>query len=498
VIRFATAIAVLACLWSATSAAAATLQPIGDFAAPVYVTSDPGNPERLFVVERTGKVLRLEGGSTSVFADLSSLVECEGSCLSNSERGLLSIALAPDFDSSGRLYVDYANGNDGVIHVSELRAVGGTSVPLSSLREVLAIPHPTEGNHNGCQLQFGPEGMLFVSTGDGGGENDVKHNAQNLETGLGKILRVNPDPGGPLIPAGNPFAGVAGDYAPIWSYGLRNPFRFSFDRLTGAIFIGDVGQDKREEVDYQGAPGLGDAVNYGWNCMEGTITGPGTDEGCPGVPSDFVAPIFDYTHEEGRCAIIGGYVVRDPGLTGLYGRYLYGDFCSGEIRSFDPSRPYETDRSEGLKVESVNSFGEDSCGRLYVVSNEGPVSRLVGPAPTDCSRPPVPTSARAVSYVGIKAHGRRVRRNQRALITAWVSPCAGRKGEGVKLFEGARHLATRHLDRACTVRFRPRIRHRARFRAYVGEDTTYVAAISRRLGIRIDHRHRARRPGRPG
>jgi Glucose / Sorbosone dehydrogenase len=500
VIRLATAIAVLGCLCSAASAGAATLQPIGNFEAPIYVTSDPGNPERLFVVERGGQIEEVRDGVASAFADLRSLIS------QGQEGGLLSIALSPDFDASGRLYVDYTGKTEpGEIHVAELRA-SGNAAPSGSLRNLLTIEHPEDTNHYGGQLQFGPEGLLFISTGDGGGANDEHHNAQNLTTGLGKILRIDPNPSGVLaytVPAGNPFAGIPADYEPIWSYGLRNPFRFSFDSSTGGLFIGDVGQSQREEVDFAAAPGLGGGANYGWNCMEGSLekTVPPAEEDpqCAShSPSEFVKPIFDYPHEDGRCAIIGGYVVRDPSLTGLYGRYLYGDLCTGQVRSFDPSKPAATDRSEGLAIANLNSFGEDACGRLYVVSGNGAVSRLVGPEPADCSRFGSVQKPRAVSFIGIKAHGRRVRRGQRALITAFVSPCAGRKGEPVKLFEGARHLATRRLDRACTVRFRPKIRHRTRFRAFIGEDSTYVAAISRKLRIAIDHRRRARQPGRAG
>jgi glucose/arabinose dehydrogenase len=498
--RLATAIAAIACLCSAASAGAATLQPIGNFEAPIYVTSDPGNPERLLVVERGGKIEEVRDGAVSTFADLSSLVGTEG------EGGLLSIAPAPDFNASGRLFVDYTGEEspDQKIHVAELRA-SGTTAPIGSLRNLLTIEHPEDKNHYGGQLQFGPEGMLFISTGDGGGANDEHHNAQNMETGLGKVLRIDPNPSGTLpytVPAGNPFAGVPGDYEPIWSLGLRNPFRFSFDRATGGLFIGDVGQSQREEVDFAAAPGLGGGANYGWNCMEGSLPGPGgalEDPQCPENAGKFVPPIFEYeTHSEGRCAIIGGYVVRDPSLAGLYGRYLYGDLCTGQIRSFDPSKPAATDRPEGLTVGNLNSFGEDACGRLYAVSGNGAVSRLVGPEPADCSRFGSAPPPRALSFIGIKAHGRHVRRGQRALITAFVSPCAGRKGEPVKLFEGRRHLATRRLDRACTARFRPKIRHRTRFRAFIAEDSTYVAAISRKLRIAIDHRRQARRPGRGG
>jgi hypothetical protein len=486
------------------TAGAATLQPIGNFEQPIFVTSDPGNPDRLFVVERKGEIVEVQNGTQSVFADIRSLVGCESSC--TGERGLLSIALAPDFDSSGRLFVDYAeSGEPGEIHIAELRASGGTAL-LSTPRNLLTIPHPNQTNHYGGQLQFGPEGNLFISTGDGGGGNDQEHNAQNPKTGLGKILRIDPDPSGVLqytVPPGNPFAGVAGDYAPIWSYGLRNPFRFSFDRLTGDLWIGDVGQDQREEVDYAAAPGLGGGANYGWNCYEGAIGGPKTDEGCGAAPpTAFVKPVFDYPHTDPGgggafgCAIIGGYVVRDASLGDLYGRYLYGDLCSGQLRSFSLGNPYGSDRGEGLAVENLNSFGQDSCGRVYVVSGSGTVSRLVGPAPAACAT----TAAASLlpSFVGIKALRRKVRRNKRALITVWVSPCAGRRGQPVTLLRGRTRLGTRRLDRACSALFRPRIRHRWVFRASIRSDGAYVADKSRRLKIAILRRHPAAERRRQG
>ncbi len=494
-LRIICAMAISSVLLGAASAHAASLQPIGSFNQPIYVTSDPGNANRLFVVERTGKIEQVSGGVTTLFADLSSKVECGTTC--SGERGLLSIALAPDFDSSGRLYVDYANNNDGTIHVSELRA-SGSSAPLSSLREVLAIPHPEYSNHNGGQLQFGPEGLLYISTGDGGGGNDVNENAQDRTKGLGKILRIDPDPSGLLpytVPAGNPFAGIVGDYAPIWSYGLRNPFRFSFDKLTGDMVIGDVGEAKWEEVDWAPAPALGAGADYGWNCREGLIAGPATDPQCATPPAaGFVNPVFVYPHTDPGggaafgCAIIGGYVVRDQSLGGLYGRYLYADHCSGQLRSLELANPAASDRSEGIAVEEIDSFGEDSCGRIYVVSGAGTVSRLIGSTPAVCEA----AAPLSPSFIGIRPQHRAVKRRGRALITAWVSPCQGRKGEPVKLLRSGRHIATRRLDLACSVRFRPRIVHAASFRATVGEDTTYVAATSRRLRIRVDHRRPAK------
>jgi hypothetical protein len=491
------------------TASALTLRPIGFFNQPIYVTSDPGNPNRLFVVERTGKIELVQGGSVSTFADLSSIVECcEG------ERGLWSMALAPDYDTTGRFYVDYSGKEEpGEIHVDELTA-DGDSASLSTRRSLLTIPHAEAEDHYSGQLQFGPDRDLYISTGDGGGPNDKFHNAQNLTKPLGKILRIHPNPEGPepfyTIPADNPFVAIKGDYAPIWSYGLRNPFRFSFDRLTGDMVIGDVGQDKVEEVDW--APSLasgmvgGAGANYGWNCREGLIEGPG-DDLPPGecAASSFTEPVFDYPHTPdsdlggsvNRCAIIGGYVARDPSFGSLYGRYLYGDLCSGEIRSLDLSDPFGSDRSAGLHVDNLNSFGEDSCGRLYVVSGDGEVYRIEGTTPAFCppqQQPPTTEPLpRPTPFVGIRPQRRRVERGKVALLTVWVSPCDKRKGQPVKLLRDGRPNGSRFLSRACTARFLPRVRRGTTFTAAVPEDGEYLSAESRHLKIRIEHHLRRHR-----
>lgn len=339
------ALAVSFSLLCAAGASAATLEPVGSFEQPIFVTSDPGNAERLFVVEREGRVMEVDGGAISQLADLTSLVSC---C--ESERGLLSIALAPDFDASGRFFAAYtgkaaAGGAEGDVHVDAFHHEGGSLV-----REpILSVDHSVNANHNGGQLEFGSDGYLYVSTGDGGGGGDPFESGQDLGSLLGKILRVEPR---------------AGAEAEIWSYGLRNPWRFSFDRMTGDMVIGDVGQSAREEVDLapSPAPGVvgGKGVNYGWNCREGFIayTSPGAS--CAGA-GGFTDPVFDYPHAdpgEGKahgCAITGGYVVRDPSLGGLYGRYLYADFCAGEIRSLllpaGAGGLATDDRAEGLDVE---------------------------------------------------------------------------------------------------------------------------------------------------
>jgi hypothetical protein len=481
------------------AAPAASLQPIGSFEKPIYVSSDPGNPERLFVVERAGLIKQVQNGAVSTFADLTKAVGCpesgpeKGICAG--ERGLLSIALAPDFDTTGRLYVDYADNASGLIHIAELLAVGGTAI-FSVPHDLLTIPHAEESNHNGGQLQFGPEGNLFIATGDGGGSNDQHENAQSLERLLGKILRIAPLVGGGYtVPAGNPFPNATAPFSTIFSYGLRNPYRFSFDRLSGAIAIGDVGQEKWEEVDYASAPGLGGGADYGWNCREGFEPGPATDPECATPPAGGITnPIFAYPHKSPGnggyfgCAIVGGYVVRDPGLGALSGRYLYGDYCNSELRSFIPGLPSaSSDRSEELTVPKLVSFGEDSCGRLYTVSELGQVSRMVGAQPTACFATGTTTLLKP-SFAGIKALRRRVVRGGKALITAYVSPCVGRKGEPIKLFRGRSHIGTRHLDRACTARFRQKIGRPWTFRVSIAADDTFQAASSRLLKIRIAHR----------
>jgi hypothetical protein len=501
-------------LLGASSAQALTLERVGgSFDQPIYVTSDPGDANRLFVVEREGTIEKVEGGVTNKFADLSSEVECGGGC--QGERGLMSIAMAPDFDTSGRFYADYANDEDGTIHVAELVATGPKheSALGATPKDLLAIPHPIESNHNGGQLQFGPDGNLYISTGDGGGGNDQFHNAQNLQKPLGKILRIRPNPGGSppyTVPSGNPFAAVAGDYAPIWSYGLRNPFRFSFDSLSGDLVIGDVGQDAREEIDVARSPAPGTVggagANYGWNCREGFIAGPADDPECASPPlGGFTEPVFDYSHTPDpdiggteRCAIIGGYVVRDRSLGDLYGRYLYGDLCVGLIRSLDLANPVSSDRSEGIKVNNLNSFGEDSCGRIYAIDGGGGVYRLVGPTPAVCSlsTPPLPQPETRPplkpTFVGIKPQRRRVERGRRALLTVFVSPCTGRRGETVTLLRNGHSNGSRFLSRACTARFVPQIHTGTTFAAITHVARGYEAGKSRRLTIRIAHRRRHR------
>jgi len=339
------------------------------------VTAPPGDKRRLFVVEQTGRIRLLKRGKlkSRPFLDLSSQVSCCG------EQGLLSMAFAPDYASSKLFYVDYTN-RQGDTRVVEYRAASADRADPSSARVVLAVDQP-EPNHNGGLLVFGPDKLLYVGLGDGGGADDQhgsRGNGQNRGVLLGKILRIDPRQSGSRsysVPSSNPFVGRSGLRPEIWAYGLRNPWRFSFDRSKGDLVIGDVGQETREEVDF--APrsrGAGRGVNYGWRVREGKIQNPAyPDERVSGA----VGPVLDYSHSSGRCSITGGYVVRDRRVPGLYGRYVYGDYCGGRLMSvrLKPGKA-RSNRSLGITVPSLSSFGEDAVGRVYVTSSEGAVYRF--------------------------------------------------------------------------------------------------------------------------
>ncbi|HEX5609319.1 MAG TPA: PQQ-dependent sugar dehydrogenase [Solirubrobacterales bacterium] len=352
------------------------LKQVGNFDAPVHVTGAPGYPRLLFVVEQQGRVIVLRGGKRvgRPFLDLRSLVGFDGG-----ERGLLSIAFPPDYRASGRFYVYYTD-NAGNIRVDEFKRRTPTRAASGSRRPVIEIPHPVNSNHNGGQLQFLGD-LLYLGTGDGGSGGDPPNNAQNKEVLLGKLLRIDPRASGGQpysVPPSNPFVGRPGRDE-IYSYGLRNPFRFSFDTVTAAqprIAIGDVGQGIYEELDYTTVAAASGA-NFGWDAFEGfapyTEDNSGTAD-----PGGTVKPIFAYPHSRGgSCSITGGYVVADPALRSLYKRYLYADFCEGQLRSLVPhlSRASD-DRKLGLSVESPSSFGEDERGHVYVTSLAGPVYRL--------------------------------------------------------------------------------------------------------------------------
>lgn len=353
------------------------LKRIGNFDEPTYVTGEPGFPKLLFVVEQEGAVAVLREGRRLAhpFLDIRGLVGAGG------ERGLLSIAFPPDYRQSGRFYAYYTD-RAGNIRIDEFRRASPTRARTGSRRTVIEVPHPVNANHNGGQLQF-LGNLLYLGTGDGGSGGDPPNNAQSKESLLGKILRIDPRPHDGrsyTVPSDNPFVGRPGRDE-IYSYGLRNPFRFSFDTTTGAeprLAIGDVGQNRFEELDYTTVAGAA-AANFGWDAFEGYHRYEEENSGTPD-PGNVTKPIMAYEHgrDGGSCTIIGGYVVGPGGPAPLRGRYLYADYCSGILRSLAPHlRRASDDRKTGLEVAYPTSFGEDGRGRIYVCSQEGPVYRLV-------------------------------------------------------------------------------------------------------------------------
>jgi glucose/arabinose dehydrogenase len=357
-LTLALALAALAALVIGTAAEAKPrikLKRIGRFSAPTYVTSAPGIGG-VVVVERGGRIRLVQGRKRRTFTNIGGNVSTGG------ERGLLSVAFAPDYASSRLLYV-YFTDRSGDIVIAEMRAdADGRHAAPTSLRPLVVVPHPNHSNHNGGQLQFGPDGMLYAGTGDGGGAGDAPDNAQNPNSRLGKLLRINPA------------SGAVG----IHSIGLRNPYRFSFDSISDPgqtrLVIGDVGQNRFEEIDYLPFAAASGA-NFGWNDFEGFAPFPGAH---PPTPGGTVKPIKIYALSGGKCALIGGYVVRDSRLRSLFRRYVYGDFCAGKIRSLIPRLGgARKDRGTGLRVPNLSSFGETANGTLYAISLSGPVYRFV-------------------------------------------------------------------------------------------------------------------------
>jgi hypothetical protein len=363
---------------SASQPDGVALKQVGSFDHPVYVAGAPGFPKLLFVVEQPGRVMAMSKGRKlpRPFLDLRSQVGYDGG-----ERGLLSIAFADDYPQSKSFYV-YYNDKAGNIRVDEFKRRSALRAAGGSQRDVIEIPHPVNANHNGGQMQFF-DGLLYFGTGDGGSGGDPPNNAQNTDALLGKLLRIDPRPadGQPYsVPASNPFVGRPGRDE-IYSYGLRNPFRFSIDTVSAKqprIAIGDVGQNQFEELDYTTLAAASGA-NFGWDAFEGLA--PYRDENSGTAdPGGTVKPILAYPHSRGgsSCSIIGGYVVRDRTLPSLYKRYVYADYCEGQLRSLVPHlKRASGDHKLGLAVESPTSFGEDDAGHLYVASQAGPVYRLV-------------------------------------------------------------------------------------------------------------------------
>lgn len=331
---------------------------------PVYVTHAGDGSNRLFVVERHGKIRVLENGVLweDPFLDIDSLIDSGGQ-----EQGLLSLAFHPRFPDDRRVFVDYTNNNGDTVVAAYQVSVGLDRVEPDTGQILMTIPQPY-GNHNGGQLQFGPDGYLYIGTGDGGAANDPEGNGQNPASLLGKMLRISVDFGEPYtVPADNPFIGDSSVRPEVWAIGLRNPWRFSFDRLTGDLYIGDVGQNKFEEIDFEPAGSSG-GLNFGWNVMEGVHCFE--RDSCE--QAGLTLPITEYGRESG-CSVTGGYVYRGQAYPQLNGVYFYADYCTGNIWGLRIGEAPVLVAQSGL---NVSSFGEDEAGELYVVNLQGSVYRL--------------------------------------------------------------------------------------------------------------------------
>lgn len=334
------------------------LEPVlTDLAGPVYVTHAGDGSQRLFILEQAGRILVLQPGGTvpSVFLDIQARI------LSGGEQGLLGLAFHPDFARNRRFFVNYTRDPDGTTVIAEYRA-SVLNPDLADIQEIvlLTIIQPFS-NHNGGMLVFGPDGLLYIATGDGGAGNDPDNRSQNPNDLLGKILRLDINqPQSASVPysspPGNPFFGDISGRDEVFAFGLRNPWRFSFDRVTHELYVGDVGQDEREEVDIVTIGG-----NYGWRVFEGSLCTDLDPVAC--VADNFITPLIEYDHMQGRCSITGGNVYRGNALTLPTGAYVYGDFCTGEIFLHENGEQTVVLDTDLL----LASFGEDEAGEIYVV-----------------------------------------------------------------------------------------------------------------------------------
>ena len=350
----------------------AALQPvITGLKSPLYVTGSGDGSGRLFVVEQGGRILSWKHGRHRVFLNMRDLIDSGG------EMGLLGLAFDPHFKDNGRFYVNYTSGGMFMgleTVIAEFRAVGKSLMVVDENNEklIMRIPQPFT-NHNGGQLAFGPDGMLYIGLGDGGLAYDPLGSGQDLSSLLGKILRIDVHPAqyGPayVVPPDNPFVGKEGARSEIWAYGFRNPWRFSFDAVSGRLYAGDVGERSREEIDLVRRSG-----NYGWSTMEGDICTPGVKD-CD--PKAYVSPILAYGRSEGQ-SVIGGYVYRGKAVPALDGRYIFGDYGSGRIWAVTLA-PDGSALDRTLLFDThmhISSFGVDDDQALYVVDRAGTVYRL--------------------------------------------------------------------------------------------------------------------------
>lgn len=340
---------------------------------PISIFAPRDGSQRVFVLEQRGRVRLVRGGTLleAPVLDITDRVSCCG------ERGLLDLTFDPDFDVNQHVYVNYTDrSGDTVIARFTAADASAEQIDRSTERVLMKVQQPF-GNHNGGQLRFGPDGKLYIALGDGGAAGDPGNRAQRLDTLLGKILRIDIDGDPYAIPSDNPFVGVDGARGEIWAYGLRNPWRFSFDRTTGDLWIADVGQGRVEEVDFAPSTSRG-GENYGWRKMEGSSC----FEPASGCRSpDLVLPVVEYEHDEG-CSVTGGYVYRGRSHRELRGAYIFGDFCSGTIWTARRGEDGRWSREVLMRTAlTITSFGETSAGEILVLDYSGTLYRLGSAAP---------------------------------------------------------------------------------------------------------------------
>jgi hypothetical protein len=355
-----------------TGEGARLLEIASGLSFPLYLTAPAGDLSRLFIVEKTGAIRIVKDGTllAAPFLDISAKVS------TGDEQGLLGLAFPPDYASSGHFMVHYTD-TAGDTHLSVFQVSSNPDLADPASEQVILSADQPFTNHNGGQLAFGPDGFLYMGLGDGGGADDPGGRGQDLSDLLGSILRLDVQSGASFtVPPDNPFVGQPSSRPEVWSYGLRNPWRFSFDRANGDLYIGDVGQNEVEEIDVAAAAeGAGKGVNYGWSIMEGNecLGGGQCDQ------TGLTLPTLQYLHTEG-CSVIGGYVYRGSALPALQGSYFYGDFCQRWIHSFRYTGGQATEVTDWPTLQpssSLTSFGEDAAGELYVLESSGRVSRIV-------------------------------------------------------------------------------------------------------------------------
>jgi len=364
---------------ASTSGTDLTIELVGLFDDPVHVTAPSLDPSRVFIVERGGTIQIVKDGTPlgAAFLDIDARVRSGG------ERGLLSMAFHPDYETNGRFFVNYTREPDGATVVSRFTVTGDPDVADQTSEEILLTISQPFANHNGGQVAFGPDGMLYVGMGDGGGGGDPLEAGQDDGVLLAKMLRIDADVDvAPYhaVPGDNPNAGAGLPLGLIWAKGVRNPWRFSFDRLNGDLFIGDVGQNMVEEVSYQPGSSTG-GENYGWNDMEGTACFD-PEIGC--LTAGRVLPIEEYTHSEG-CSITGGHIYRGCAIPDLAGTYFYSDFCTSFVRTFEVLAGVAINQADITAdvgtAGNVSTFGEDARGEIYIANLGGQVYRIIVDTP---------------------------------------------------------------------------------------------------------------------